>query len=341
MILIVGGLGYIGSNLVFELSKTIKDIRIIDNLSNSKMDIYHNLLKDNPNLRIDVIDATDYHKLLEIFNWNFIETIINVAHTKLNQQTSDHILNNYTNDIMIHFNLLKLCKLFNIKHYIYSSSVYIYDTHLIDKNYFIDEGHPIKITNIDPYLKIKIVSEEILKDISDHSCTKFLCLRHSEPLEFDHSLKDNYFKNTIIHKLFDSLLTNKILLPNEILSTNNDINIVINYIHIKDLIEAYILSLNYIKTMTLNIDIFNISTQNISTENISTENIYNITELIKIFNKTILEKIEIKKMEDIKKIPIICIDNTKAKNILKWKPFYTLEKIIQDYHQFYLNQILK
>jgi UDP-glucose 4-epimerase len=116
MLLIIGGFNEIGYNFIKELNKKQEKIILIENFKDKDIKLWNDLYKENKNLKLYTIDSIHYKDLLHIFNWNEINCIINF------QNHYNDKLDFYYNNFMIHFNLLKLCKLFNISNYIFSIS---------------------------------------------------------------------------------------------------------------------------------------------------------------------------------------------------------------------------
>ena len=78
MIILAGGLGFIGSNIAIELLKLNYEVLILDNLSNSDISALHNMHKlcdsyaiDKTKLRFEQIDLTNYEKTHQIFADSF------------------------------------------------------------------------------------------------------------------------------------------------------------------------------------------------------------------------------------------------------------------------------
>ena len=82
-ILVTGGAGYIGSNILLELLNKNKKIITIDNFSNSKIKNLKSLKeKFHDNLKIIKADILDKKKLFKIFETNKIQTVIHLAALK-------------------------------------------------------------------------------------------------------------------------------------------------------------------------------------------------------------------------------------------------------------------
>lgn len=70
-VLVTGGLGYIGSHTVVELMNQGYDIDIIDDLSNSKievLDVIQKITGIRP--RFKLLDLCDYDRLDDFLYWN-------------------------------------------------------------------------------------------------------------------------------------------------------------------------------------------------------------------------------------------------------------------------------
>jgi UDP-glucose 4-epimerase len=154
-ILVVGGLGYIGSHTCLELLKAGHNVLIIDNLSNSYRRVYSRIqtlskhyyearCEKMPHLRLYEADYRDQTAISEILG-EFVVSHISSAKTNADQQISSRIqgvvhfaayksvsesiqqpLKYYANNLS---GLIEFCSTlnnFNIKTFIFSSSATIY-----------------------------------------------------------------------------------------------------------------------------------------------------------------------------------------------------------------------
>ena len=89
-ILITGGLGYIGSHTTVELLQKGFDVVIVDDLSNSKLNVFDKIKKitgKNPKLEIiDLKDKIEVEKLFRDFNFDGI--IHFAAHKSVNESVN-------------------------------------------------------------------------------------------------------------------------------------------------------------------------------------------------------------------------------------------------------------
>ena len=117
-VLVTGGLGCIGSNVVKELLNKNEDVIILDNLSNSLLITYKNL-KDitKKNFKFYTKDLLNRESLVQIFKENQIESVINLAEPIFNNS-----LQYYNDKLNMFSNLLSVMNDFNVKRLIQASS---------------------------------------------------------------------------------------------------------------------------------------------------------------------------------------------------------------------------
>jgi UDP-glucose 4-epimerase len=332
MILIIGGLGYIGSNLVYELSKTNQEIIILDNLSNSEKTTYDKLLKYNSSLQFIKEDATDYIKLLNCLEWKSIKCIFNLASKKYVSESLTHSIDYYHNNLFSHINSLKICELYSIPYYIYSSSATVYGS----PQYLpIDENHPIGINMTNPYGNTKAICEDIMKDFTTHSVTKCISLRYFNPIgcnetyefgEIYHSHSEN-----IVPVLLHSLQTQSTFYIYGNQYSTKDGTCIRDYIHITDLAIAHIRTYEYIQTMEDSYQVFNIGS----------ENGYSVKEFIETFNQ--VNQIVVPYQYGnarIGDVSELYANTFKAKHLLQWNPVKTLKDMVRDSYVYFLKNHL-
>lgn len=119
-ILVTGGAGFIGSNLVDSLIKEDHDVIILDNLSTGK--------KKNVNKKAKLIeiDISDEKKVQEIFKNEEPQAVFHLAaQIDINISTRDPIWDAKQN-ILGSINLLENCRDFGVKKIIFSSSAGVY-----------------------------------------------------------------------------------------------------------------------------------------------------------------------------------------------------------------------
>ncbi|MBP3619940.1 MAG: SDR family NAD(P)-dependent oxidoreductase, partial [Clostridia bacterium] len=127
MILLTGGLGYIGSHTAVELLNSGYEVVIIDNLSNSKPETKQ---KIETITKKSVIfyegDVRNEALMSEIFAKHKIEAVIHFAGFKAVGESTQKPIEYYDNNINSTLVLLNVMKKFNVKNLVFSSSATVY-----------------------------------------------------------------------------------------------------------------------------------------------------------------------------------------------------------------------
>ena len=179
MILLTGGLGYIGSHTAVELLENGYDVVIIDNLSNSKAETQDKIQKiTGKSIKFYKGDVRDLSMLSQIFEENEINSVIHFAGFKAVGESTQKPIEYYENNIGSTLVLLQAMKKYNVKNLVFSSSATVYGR---AKSMPIYENFELSATN--PYGRTKLFIEEILRDVyaSDNSFNIAL-LRYFNPV---------------------------------------------------------------------------------------------------------------------------------------------------------------
>jgi len=321
-ILVTGGLGFIGSHTVIELLIKNYNVIIIDNLTNSNLDILDKIKKISNSNNITFYKGDILDKLLldNILKKEYIDTVIHFAGLKSVSQSIKEPLKYYENNINGTIVLLKIMEKYNVKNLIFSSSATVYGN---NKSPFTEISQTgVNITN--PYGKSKYLIEEILKDLHDWN---IFALRYFNPIGCHPSGIIGENPNEIPNNLIPYLMrvANK---QYPFLNVYGDKYNTIDgtgirdYIHVVDLAKAHVKALDkFIKGFTA--------------LNLGTGKGTSVLELINTFerinNIKIFYKICEKRDGDID--ICICIPS-KANLILDWKASLTIEDMCRDSWNF-------
>lgn len=162
-ILVTGGTGYIGSHTVVELLTRGYDVVIIDNLSNSQLEVLSRIDKitgrEPEFVQGDVTCRTDLRQIFEHYD---IEAVIHFAALKSVNESIQQPLTYYDNNIGGTIALLDVMNEYNVNKFVYSSSATVYGANNPSP---LRESMPIgEATN--PYGYSKIVSEKMIQDVA-------------------------------------------------------------------------------------------------------------------------------------------------------------------------------
>jgi len=326
-ILVTGGTGFIGSHTVVELLNADYEVVVIDNLSNSKIDVVDKIKQiTGKNFVFYEGDVCDEKLLENIFLSHKIDAVIHFAGYKAVGESVEKPLMYYKNNILSTINLCEVMKKYNVKNIVFSSSATVYGT---PKDLPIKENSEIKhATN--PYGESKIINEQILKDlyISDNSFNIAL-LRYFNPIGAHKSGLIGEDPNDIPNNLMPYIVKVATGELKELSIFGNDYDTkdgtgVRDYIHVVDLARAHLKAIGW--TFKGNgLDCFNIGTGNG----------YSVLEIVNAFKKynniDIAYKIVGRRAGD---VASCYADATKAHKILGWKAEYNLEDMVKDSYKF-------
>ena len=148
-ILVTGGTGFIGSHTTVELQQAGYEVVIIDNLSNSNVEVLDGIERITGIRPVFVEgDCTDRAVVRKLFEDNpGISGIINFAASKAVGESIEKPIMYYRNNINILLNLLELMPEFGVKGFVFSSSCTVYGEP--DKNPITEDAPTKKATS--PY----------------------------------------------------------------------------------------------------------------------------------------------------------------------------------------------
>ena len=322
-ILVTGGLGFIGSHTSLKLLQKDYEIIILDNLSNSKIEV-KNVISSLTNKDFEFIEGDIRNKnlLRKIFEKNHIDFVIHFAGLKSVINSGKLPLEYYENNVLGSLILFQEMKFAGIKSLVFSSSASVYGNSKLKK---CSENAPLDPVSV--YGKTKLIIENILKDLySSDSSWKIINLRYFNPIGAHPSgllSEDPNLEATNLIPLITKVAQGK---SEELLIFGGDYNTSDgtgkrDYIHVEDLANGHIAALEKMQLQTsLCIDV-----------NLGTGVSYSVLDVIKTFEKVSKRKIPYRitnrREGDIDEL---CADPEYANNILNWRAQYDLEKMCLD-----------
>jgi UDP-glucose 4-epimerase len=179
MILVTGGVGYIGSHTCVELLAAGHEVVVVDNLSNSRIEALHRVEKiTGKSIPCVIADVNDKIALRKIFLTYSIDAVIHFAGLKAVGESVEKPLHYYHNNVSGSIALFETMAEFGVKRLVFSSSATVYgDPHSVP----IKENFPLSATN--PYGRSKLMIEEILQDLMlSDSSWRIALLRYFNPV---------------------------------------------------------------------------------------------------------------------------------------------------------------
>lgn len=315
-ILVTGGTGYIGSHTTVELQKAGYEVVIIDNLSNSNIEVLDGIEKITGIRPVFVKgDCTDMATLRKLFQDNpGIKGIINFAASKAVGESVQKPLLYYRNNLNTLINLLECMPEYGVEGIVFSSSCTVYGEPDVNP---IDETAPIKSAT-SPYGNTKQISEEIITDyIKSGAPIKSIILRYFNPIGAHPSAEIGELPLGVPQNLVPYLTQTAAGIRKELTVFGDDYNTpdgscIRDYIDVVDLAKAHVIAMKRMldKKDTDSIEIFNLGTGcGLS-----------VLELIASFERAtgvkVPHRIGERRAGDIEKI---WADPKKANEVLGWK----------------------
>jgi len=244
-ILITGGLGYIGSHTVISLlANNFKPI-IIDNLSNSRLDVLDKIKKISGIIpKFFEGDIRDEIFLAKFFKSNKIDGVIHFAGLKDVVESVSNPKKYYDVNVNGSKVLIEQLKKFDVKKIIFSSSATVYGE---PKILPIPEEHSLKAKN--PYGKNKIIVEKILENQCGYDKQwKVITLRYFNPIGAHPTGLLGEFMSKKASGIMPNILNVALKNASHLNIYGSDFNTkdgtaIRDYIHIMDLVEGHIAAL--------------------------------------------------------------------------------------------------
>lgn len=325
-VLVTGGLGFIGSHTVVALQNEGYDVVIIDNLSNSSIDVLGGITQitgitpefENIDLREKAAVKTFFEKYPDI------EDVIHFAASKAVGESVINPLLYYENNISSLVYLLHELNEKDNSRFIFSSSCTVYGQ---ADELPISENAPVK-TAESPYGNTKQIGEEIIKDTCKTSNTfKAVSLRYFNPVGAHPSGEIGELPIGTPQNLIPFITQTAVGKRAELSVFGNDYptsdgTAVRDYIHVMDLAEAHVKALTRLMKdeEKENYEVFNLGT--------GTGN--SVLEVINSFEKVSGENLSYKivgRREG--DITAAYADTRKANDELNWKADRSLDEALE------------
>jgi UDP-glucose 4-epimerase len=305
-VLVTGGAGFIGSNIVDKLVTRGDQVVIVDNISSGK--------EENVNTRARMyrVDITS-PELLGVFEKEKPDAVIHqAAQIHVNTSVEDPLYDAHVN-IMGTINLLEACRKTGVKKVVYASSAAVYG----NPEYLpIDEKHPV--CPLSGYGVSKYTVEHYLHVYHHLYGLKYTILRYANVYGLR---QDPRGEGGVISILVDKYLNRQ---PFTIFGDGEQTR---DYIYVEDVARANLAALERGDGEVLNIG-----------TGVSTS----LNDVVKLFDRIAGYKNNVEygpeRPGDIK---FSYFDNTKACQTLAWEPKITLAEGLRKTYEYYQDQYRK
>ena len=266
-ILVTGGTGFIGSHTTVELQQAGYDVVIVDNLSNSKIDVVDGI-EAITGIRpaFEQVDCCDIKALEAVFaKYPGIKGIIHFAASKAVGESVEKPLLYYRNNINSLINLLELMPKYDVKGIIFSSSCTVYGQPT-PENLPVTENAPIQKA-LSPYGNTKQINEEIIQDyVHSGAKIKSIILRYFNPIGAHPSALIGELPLGVPMNLIPFVTQTAIGIRGKLKIFGNDYNTpdgtcIRDYIYVVDLAKAHVAAMTRVlEKDTDPVEVFNIGT---------------------------------------------------------------------------------
>ncbi len=331
-VLITGGIGYIGSHICVELIEAGHDVVVIDNLSNSKIEVCDYIKQiTGKDIKFYQGDVLDDKLVDQVFAQNDLDSIIHCAALKAVGESVAKPIEYYTNNLMGTLVVTEAMVKYGVKNIVFSSSATVYGD---VKEMPVSEDTPLGETT-NPYGTSKAMMERILSDVQfanpDMSIT---LLRYFNPVGAHESGLIGEDPKGIPNNLVPYIMK---VATGELESLGvfgddydtADGTGVRDYIHVVDLAKGHVLAIEKYQEPGVHIT------------NLGTGTGYSVLDVVKAFEKangmTIKYQIKDRRPGDI----AVCYANpAKAKQELGWVAKKNLEDMCRDTWNFAKTRLL-
>ena len=325
-ILVTGGTGFIGSHTTVELQEAGYEVVIVDNLSNSKIEVLDGIEKiTGIRPAFEKVDLEDKEATERVFQkYPNIEGIIHFAASKAVGESVEKPLMYYRNNVVSLINLLEMMPKYNVKGIIFSSSCTVYGQPNKENLPVTEDAPHQKATS--PYGNTKEINEQIIYDyIHSGAAIKSIVLRYFNPIGAHPTAHIGELPNGVPNNLIPFVTQTAMGIREQLTIFGNDYNTedgtcIRDYIYVVDLAKAHVAAM----TRVLDKD-----TDKIEYFNIGTGSGNSTKEIVDTFEKATGVKVNWKygprREGDIEKIWGDC---TKANTVMGWKADTPLEDVL-------------
>ncbi len=263
-ILVTGGLGFIGSHTVVELQNEGFEVVIIDDLSNSRIEVLDGITSiTGVKPEFVQLDLKSKSLVTGFFEDHDIEGVIHFAASKAVGESVQEPLKYYENNITTLVYLLQQMTEKSVGNLIFSSSCTVYGQ---ADELPITEKAPIKPAE-SPYGNTKQIGEEIIKDTARVNDLSAIALRYFNPIGGHDSIKIGELPIGVPQNLIPFVTQTAAGIRKELSIFGDDYptpdgTAIRDYIHVVDLAKAHISALKRLlgKKNKEKMEFFNIGT---------------------------------------------------------------------------------
>lgn len=332
MILVTGGLGFIGSHIALSLLAQGKEIVIVDNLANSTLQTLERLEYISgmyvPFVKLDVRNTPALNKVFEQYS---IDTVIHTASFKSLEESALKPLEYYNDNVSCIMSLLRAMQRMGVRQLLNLSSLAVYGK----SDPKLSEETEFNYRSANPYIRTQQIVEDIIADTYkvDHEW-KIVNFRLSNIVgAFEHGVLGEYVtqlpKNIVPLALqVAAMQRDCIELQNQ--AETEDRTVERSFLHVLDVCDVVLITMNWLDTQNNCLESFNIAHSQLTSIQSLLDEIAKVTQAEIRVQPAVYQNQELAQLG---------ANIDKVKNILNWEPKRSLTQMLEDEWRFYLNTL--
>ncbi|KGO88819.1 UDP-glucose 4-epimerase GalE [Flavobacterium suncheonense] len=323
-VLVTGGLGFIGSHTAVELQNKGFEVVIVDDLSNSSLNVLEGITKITGVAPVfEQLDLREKALVEDFFKRHAdIAAVIHFAASKAVGESVEKPLLYYENNVTSLVNILKELQKRPRASFIFSSSCTVYGQ---AEKMPITEAAPLQKA-LSPYGNTKQIGEDIVNDVAKVTNISAILLRYFNPIGAHPSAEIGELPIGVPQNLVPFITQTAAGLRESLSVYGNDYptpdgTAIRDYIHVVDLAKAHVVALQRLLDHK--------NQEKVETFNVGTGTGSSVLEVITAFEKVSGRKLPYKIVGRREGDITIAYANTdKANAVLGWKAASTLEEAL-------------
>ena len=330
MILVTGGLGFIGSHVVLSLLAQGQEVVIVDNLANANLQTLERLEYITgmyvPFVKIDVRNTPALNKVFEQYP---IDAVVHAAGFKSIEESRLKPLEYYNDNVSCIMSLLRSMQRSGVRKLIHLSSMTVYGQSSLSLN----EEMELNFNYPNPYVKSQQMIEEIIRDTfqTDNEWRIAILRLGNVAGAFEHGGLGEYIPplpKNIIPLAMQVALGQREVIELRKSTETEDGSLERSFVHVIDVCRSIHASLYWLSTQQQHCcEVINIAGE-----------VSSIRHVLSILAETTNQSIPVIDSEYyFSELAQIGSQSNKAKTLLGWTAHKSLKQMIEDQWRFYQN----
>lgn len=332
MILVTGGLGFIGSHIALSLMAQGQEIIIVDNLSNADLTNLERLESiTGVNIPFMKLDVRNTPALINVFQQYAIASVVHAAGFKSLSESILKPLDYYNANVSCIMSLLRAMQRTGVRCLVHLSTLAVYGKSSLD----LKEEDSFNYNFNNPYIKSQQMIEDIIKDTYQADPDwKIVNLRIGNVA--------GTYDYQILGELVQSFPKNIVPLAMQVAAGQReyielrkqadtvDLTVERSFIHVMDVCKAISLSLQWLYYQNQAYEILNIS-----------GDVCSIQQLLDIISKVTNAPIPalVTDYFEGEELSQVGTSSEKVQRVFNWKPQKKIQQMIEDEWLFYQKQL--